>query len=219
MEITIIISTPYTKKEVERITVKSNMTIKEVKEIYYKKDSSRTNNQWTYNAEVLKDNRIISDYDIKNLDIIVAHPSPKGGGPGINTIDVSKNNTKILEFDPSAPSYRTVQDGLNIQAECSNERCEAYNKIVYCRIGFVNNYDILANLEKGNIKCPACYNEVYPKNYGFLRCKYKIDFTKWENNKKTSNTVNGEVKSEFKVFSENSGNANFTKLIFNVSEI
>ncbi len=142
----------------------------------------------------------------------------KGGGPGIDTIDVSKNQTKILQFNPSAPDYRNVASGLNIQAECLNERCEAYQKIVYCIIGFKNNYDILDNLNKGNIKCPVCENEVYPKNYGFLRCKYRIDFTKWENSKKVSNTVYGIAGNEFKIFDENSGNANFTKLIFTVTQ-
>ena len=180
MDIRIIINTPKTKVEGETIIVKDNMTIKEVKEIYYKKVGSRVNNLWLFEAFVLKDEQTLKNYEIEDLDSIEAQPSSRGGGVVFNIIDVSKNNTKVLDFDPDAPSYRTVSSGLNIQGECSNERCEAYNKIVYCMIGFVGDYNILTNLDEGNIKCPVCHNEIYPKNYGFLRCKYKIDFTKWE---------------------------------------
>ena len=112
--------------------------------------------------------------------------------------------------------YRYVCNGLNIQAICGFNDCEAKDKIVYCKIGFVRDYNIFNNLE--NIKCPACGNEIYPKNFGFLSCKYKIDYTKWENNKKQSGTVEGEAEGEFKIFSEYSGNANFSKLVFNVTQ-
>ena len=165
----------------------------------------------------MKDSDTISDTEIEDLDIIEAHPSAKGGG-FLATIDVSKNNTKILDFDPSAPSYRKVSGGLNIQGECSNERCEAYNKIVFCMIGYVSDYDIISDLKKKNIKCPVCHVEVYPNNYGFLYCEYKIDFTKWENKKKISNSVEGKAGGEFKILSVDSRKAKFTELIFNVTE-
>ena len=91
------------------------------------------------------------------------------------------------------------------------------NKIVYCLIGYVRDYDLLTNMR--NIICPACGNEVYPKNFGFLKCKYKIDYIKWENNKKVVNFVEGEADDKFKIFDEYSGNATFLKLIFNVTKI
>ena len=195
------------------LILNTNMTIAEAKE-----KAGEKNKRWICSGSVLKDEKTLSYYDIENDDIIISTSLWVYGGPSgfwLNTFDVSKNNTKIIEFDNSAPYYRYVCNGLNIQAICGND-CEAKDKIVYSQIGFVRDYNIFNNLE--NIKCPACGNEIYPKNFGFLSCKYKIDYTKWENNKKQSGTVEGEAEGEFKIFSEYSGNANFSKLVFNVTQ-
>lgn len=201
------------KGRVKIFEVNENMTIEEAKVLM-----GEINNVWTLDGIILKGYKTFSDYDIEEDDVIISSANNIGGGGfGLNTIDVSKNNTKIVEFDYNAPYYRTVGNGLSIQAICGSD-CEAKDKIVYCPIGFVRNYDVLQNIGNGNIKCPACKNLIYPKNFGFLRCKYKIDFTKWEGNKPISNSVEGEADEKFKLFSEYSGNANFTKLIFTVTE-
>ena len=201
------------KGRVKIFEVNENMTIEEAKKMI-----GQANNLWKYGGKVLKDDKTFSDYDIEEDDVIISSANNVGGGGfGLNTIDVSKNNTEIVEFDNNAPYYRRVGNGLSIQAICGSD-CEAKDKIVYCPIGFVRNYDVLQNIGNGNIKCPACKNLIYPKNFGFLRCKYKIDFTKWEGNKPISNSVEGEADEKFKLFSEYSGNANFTKLIFTVTE-
>ena len=197
------------------IEVDENMTIGEAKKM-----TGQANNRWTYEGNLLKDDKTFSDYYIEEgceIITIIRLIGGGGGGFGLNTIDVSKNNTQIVEFDYNAPYYRRVGYGLSIQAICGSD-CEAKDKIVYCPIGFVRNYDVLQNIGNGNIKCPACKNLIYPKNFGFLRCKYKIDFTKWEGNKPISNSVEGEADEKFKLFSECSGTANFTKLIFTVTE-
>lgn len=143
----------------------ANITIYEAKQI-----SGFPGYSWKFNGEVLKDEKTLSYYDIEEDDVIIANfPCPGGGALGLDTIDVSYNNTRIIEFSEEAPYYRRVGGGLSIQAICGND-CEAKNKIVYCHLGYVNNFDILSNLEK--IKCPACSNQIYPKNFGFLRCKY-----------------------------------------------
>ena len=201
------------KGRVKIFEVNENMTIEEAKVLM-----GEINNVWTLDGIILKGYKTFSDYDIEEDNVIISSANNIGGGGfGLNTIDVSKNNTKIVEFDYNAPYYRTVGNGLSIQAICGSD-CEAKDKIVYCPIGFVRNYDVLQNIGNGNIKCPACKNLIYPKNFGFLRCKYKIDFTKWEGNKPISNSVEGEADEKFKLFSEYSGNANFTKLIFTVTE-
>ena len=201
------------KGRTTEVEVDENMTIEKAKKMIGQADM-----QWRYDGEKLKDDKTFSDYDIEEGCCITTNDRVMGGGGfGLNTIDVSKNNTRIVEFVNNAPYYRTVGNGLSIQAICGSD-CEAKDKIVYCPIGFVRNYDVLQNVGNGNIKCPACKNLIYPKNFGFLRCKYKIDFTKWEGNKPISNSVEGEADEKFKLFSEYSGNANFTKLIFTVTE-
>jgi len=201
------------KGQIKTFEVEENMTIEKAKEI-----TGEIAKIWKFDGEKLKGDKTFSDYGIKEDNLIISTYAQMGGGGGfgLNTIDVSKNNTRIVEFDYNAPYYRRVINGLSIQAICGND-CIAKDKIVYCTIGFVKNYDILQNIGNGNIKCPACGNPIYPKNFGFLRCKYRIDFTKWENNKPISNYVEGEADENFKLFSEYSGNANFTKLIFTVT--
>ena len=202
------------KGQIKTFEVDENMTIEEAKKM-----TGQANKRWLYDGKFLEDDKTFSDYYIEEgCEIMTINRFKAGGGGfGLNTIDVSKNNTRIVEFDENAPYYRRVGNGLSIQAICGSD-CEAKDEIVYCPIGFVRNYDVLQNIGNGNIKCPACKNLIYPKNFGFLRCKYKIDFTKWEGNKPISNSVEGEADEKFKVFSEYSGNANFTKLIFTVTK-
>ena len=201
----------------ETFEVDKNMTIEEAKKMIGQADK-----RWLYSGKFLEDDKTFSDYIEEGPGIILitsvnVGAVMGGAGFGLTTIDVSKNNTRIVEFDNNAPYYRRVGNGLSIQAICGSD-CEAKDKIVYWHIGFVRNYDILQNIGNGNIECPACRNPIYPKNFGFLRCKYKIDFTKWEGNKPISNSVEGEADEKFKLFSECSGNANFTKLIFTVTD-
>ena len=143
-------------------------------------------------------------------------PEPRGGaGFGLCTIDVEKNNTRIIEHDHNAPTYRTIGDGLSVQAICEND-CVLKNQIIYTTLGFVTNYNILSHLN--DIKCPKCQKTVYPKNFGFFQCKYEIEYDKWENNKKKSGSVEGKTGEKFILFSEYSGIATFSKLIFDVVE-
>ena len=202
------------KGRAKTFEVDKNMTIEKAKEMIGQADKD-----WIYDGTTLEDDETFSDYHIEEDDVIMTINLFEAGGAGfgLNTIDVSKNNTRIVEFDKNAPYYRYVRYGLSIQAICGSD-CEAKDEIVYCPIGFVRNFDVLQNIGNGNIICPACKNLIYPKNFGFLRCKYKIDFTKWEGNKPISNSVEGEADEKFKLFSEYSGNANFTKLIFTVTE-
>ena len=204
--------------EEKNVKLEENLTVKEAKEKTDEIASTWYLKKYYRRSLIpMSNDKSLSYYKIKDGDIIKSFKGEKnagGGGFGLNTIDVSKNNTRIISFDHNAPFYRTVGYGLSIKAICGND-CEAKDKIVYCPVGFVQDYDILQNLQ--NIRCPACENEVYPKNFGFLECKYKIDYTKWENNKKETDSVEGQAGEEFKLFSEYSGNANFSKLVFNVT--
>ena len=70
----------------------------------------------------LNDESTLESYGITNsVTLICITVLTGGGGFGLNTIEVSRNNTKIIEFDDNAPFYRTVGNGLSIQAICGNE--------------------------------------------------------------------------------------------------
>ena len=143
-------------------------------------------------------------------------PEVRGdAGFGLCTIDVEKNDARIIEQDIDAPPYRRICNGLSVQAICEND-CVLKNQIIYTTLGFVTNYNILSHLN--DIKCPKCQKTVYPKNFGFFQCKYEIEYDKWENNKKISGSIEGKTEKEFILFSEYSGIATFSKLIFDVVE-
>ena len=194
------------------LNVNENDTIENAK-IKYNKE----NTIWTFNAEVLKNEKTFKDYEIEDDDVIICSYEVKGGC-GIKTIDVSKNQMIVMGFNPSAPDYRYAIDGLNIISKCKkNKSCIANQQTIIVQIGFVTNWNLLDNLKK--IKCPKCNERVFPSNFGFTGCKYKIDYEKVENDDEFINAfVEGEAgKEEFKKFDEYSGTANFTKLIFNIS--
>lgn len=199
------------------INVRKDYTIQKLKEIIQNKtNTSKDRLDLSFKKPLNDEKKTLEYYGItRSVSILQTAYESGGGGFGLNTVDVSKNNTRIIEFDNNAPFYRIVGKGLSIQAICGND-CEAKDQIVYCLLGCVRDYDILQHLSE--IKCPACKKEVYPKNFGFLRCNYEIYYEKWENNKKETGKVSGYAKDEFKVFDEySSGNANFSKLVFNVS--
>ena len=111
----IIISTP-DKKET-KIKVNPKMTIGEAKQLFYKIYGNENNNQWKFMAFVVNDKKTLEFYEIEDNDKIEANPAAKGGGPssfGIETIDISKNISKVLKFVKNAPFYITVSFGLNI---------------------------------------------------------------------------------------------------------
>ena len=132
------------------ICVNPNMTIGDAKKLFFG-DITR---HLLFNAKYLYNDKTFSDYGIEDGDTISKCPSPIGGaGFGLCTIDVEKNNTKIIEHDRKAPPYRSIGDGLSVQAICEND-CVLKNQIIYTTLGFVTNYNILSHLN--DIKCPKC---------------------------------------------------------------
>ena len=140
------------------------------------------------------------------------------GGPGILTVDVSKNITKEYEPAKSGPSYQTGGNGLTIQSTCKNENCIAYNKTVFIPIGYVNNWNLFEHLE--DVLCPSCKEMVNAKNYWFKNCFYRIDYIKNNNEKMERGSIRGDASSDmYKTFDqEESGEALFVKLVFNVEK-
>ncbi len=53
-------------------------TIKDVKEQYFNKGGNKANTQWIFNARVLKNEDVIKNLEIEELDYIEAHPSYRG---------------------------------------------------------------------------------------------------------------------------------------------
>ena len=159
-----------------KIIVNPNMTIGDAKKSFF----GHIRTHLKFNAKYLYNDKTFSDYGIKDGYILLLSQKSRGEEWfGLCTIDVEKNNTRIIELDDNAPPYRSIGYGLSVQATCEND-CVLKNQIIYTTLGFVTNYNILSHLN--DIKCPKCQKTVYPKNFGFFQCKYEIEYYKWENN-------------------------------------
>ena len=180
-------------------------------------------NVFIYRGKILNSPRFLdkklqelieNDSTVKFVRKQVMHYS---GGPGLSTVDVSKNITKEVEPGNSGLSYRRGCNGLCIRAQCKNENCIAYNDTVYAQIGYVQNWNLFEHLED-SVLCPSCKEMVSPENYYFMDCYYKIDYIKNENGRMQRGSVRGDAGSDkYKKFDEEgSGQALFVKLVFDV---
>jgi len=202
--------------------IKLNDKLKTVKdlinEIFKETDISKENKLELYlNETKLNFNRELSDYGIKDKSIIKYKKSPKiiGGSSGSTNLDISfldpnenleNDNKKIFNFVKTAPDYRKVKYGLNVEGICKNEKCIAYNKKVIINLKY-GNFNLRYDIDK--IYCPMCKNLVEYNSIGFSSCKYRFDGIKREKEGKDCNYSNLSkddyyyVGKRFELFKEN----------------
>ena len=208
----IIIRFPSEKEIKEKIiSINETDTILEVKRIIGKRDIFLL-----YNGEILEDSKTIGYYGIDNSDTLIAK-TPTPGGSGVNTVDITKNITNECEPAKSGPKYREGCNGLNIKAKCKNKNCNAYNDIIFVKIGYVQDWNLNVHL-KDQVLCPSCGKMVKPQNYFFFECKYRIDYIKEVDDEYDTGYIEGSASGRlYKYFDEKeSGNATFVELKFNV---
>ena len=92
----------------------------------------------------------------------------------IDFVDVSSGKIKRLKFDNKAPSWRAVNEGLNIFGICNNSKCKAFKKEVVYRTQLFEKLIFNLNEELLNIKCPECHKIIKPKTCGFWNCEYQF---------------------------------------------
>ncbi len=78
-------------------------------------------------ATMLDNNKMVADYNLKEDSFLTAVQYLTGGG-GIEFVDPTKMNPTTLEWDASAPKWRSCERGLCLEGECSNQHCAAFNK-------------------------------------------------------------------------------------------
>lgn len=120
-------------------------------------------------------------------------------GPGFTFSELE--NAKYLQFDKTAPSWRTVEKGLNLEGRCTNSTCPAFKQVIWIRKG-IGSFNIGEELY--GQKCPECLVELSEKvyNLGFWNCEYKIKGTKEVKNKgiKFESDWTKAPRQEFKTF-------------------
>lgn len=110
-----------------------------------------------YAGKSLEDLHTLIEYEIGPDHTLHMVLRLSGGGSAFNFSNMS--SYKKLGFSTSAPKWRTVSHGLNLEGTCQNQTCCANGKKVWISFGFG--------------KCPICHQVVSNmKSCGFYNCYY-----------------------------------------------
>ena len=94
--------------------------------------------------------------------------------------DISNEKGLVKKnYSKDVPKWNIGIKGLNVSDICKNKDCEAYNKVVICKIG-LRTFDLVRDADE--IKCPISSQEIEPKIFIF-KCKYKLKGKKKINGK------------------------------------
>jgi hypothetical protein len=77
---------------------------------------------------------------------------------------------KVLNWSKTAPVWRIVDKGLNLEGKCTNKACPGNGQLVICRKGFV-----AVNLSKEQGTCPICKQGVQVKTCSFTSCMWMYE--------------------------------------------
>jgi len=91
-------------------------------------------------------------------------------------------------FNDTAPAYRVIGHGFNLEGKCENAECEASGKRVWSKIGFKHaanaqgRTDDLVGFNIGSVihkaPCPLCHQFLDSESIvscGFYKCEYKYE--------------------------------------------
>ena len=98
----------------------------------------------------------------------VGDESCAGPNPVLTPIPLSK----------SAPAYRIIDKGCNLEGRCKTTSCRAYGKKAWAQVGFLDGQEQWPSSTFSTkwFVCPLCKQKMdYPFNLGFYECNYQID--------------------------------------------
>ena len=157
---------------------------------------NNSNLTFAYKIIILKPEMKLSEIKAKNNSIIkvIENQSILGGGMPINFTDLSKNIHEEIYFSKTAPNYRIVCKGINIEGICKSKKCEAFKKKVIVPLKNKEKFDLIE--ERDELECPICENLIVPKTVLFHLCKYKIKGKKIENDINSPFEFSGVAESK-----------------------
>ena len=73
-------------------------------------------------------------------------------------------------FSSTAPAWRQVTRGLNLEGICTNTACEARNQLVICPVG-MGETEIVSY----HARCPMCHETIEATSCGFSSCTFAFE--------------------------------------------
>lgn len=145
-----------------------------------------------------------------------SQPSVINGNPNLSR---GEDGLTYQVFSSSAPDYRKISPGLNIEIDCPNTNCLVYRENNHVWVhpspdeysNSVRKVDDVASFNFAKViysaKCPSCSQPLYHgrlrfKNLGFFKCTFNVTFglqhsvneRKLSDNDQIANRLDGFVK-------------------------
>lgn len=133
-----------------KLDVRINFTVERLRQLIERASNIPIDQQRVvFNGKQLLDEEILADHNIANESVLNVIIRLRGGGGVLSFADISNNDAlKKVEFSCSAPQWRVVSRGLNIEGRCSNSHCQANGSMVICPIG-LNKFSLVHDRSRG----------------------------------------------------------------------
>ena len=151
------------------LEVSERLSVDDVKVMIGGQVSTQADPRVIFAGRQLENGRTLQDYNIKRedwLNLVLRVP-----GGGMDFADISRaDQMKSQAFSSSAPAWRVVKSGMNIEGKCNNIRCAAKGELVICGVGMK-----AFSLTVDKCACPSCGSDVTPVTCGFYDCEWSFE--------------------------------------------
>ncbi len=168
-----------------------------------------------YQGKICFDDSKKIQYYFNHLDIITLYSTLKGGGDTFKFVNFDRNTQPYKVFSTTAPRWRIIYSGINMEGVCNNSICDANNQRVWCNLkttkgkqkkryrGSIDDDEddadeqfidpIMVSSIRYCCYCPACDTKINHKTvkwFGFYDCRYDICGLNYDTDKQESNRGN-----------------------------
>lgn len=116
--------------------------------------------------------KTLKDYGVERDSTVQLLTRLRGGGGEVLEFSDLQNQgaLKVLPWSKTAPLWRIVGKGLNLEGKCTNKNCAAHGQRVVCKKGFT-----AVNLVTEKASCPICKQTVQVRTCSFTSCSWMFE--------------------------------------------